>query len=132
MDRSSATSESVLSGKRVVIIGPVPEVGFDVPGTLARGLWFHSPMQIAPSRGAFLARQEFVLETFAALHREFAFDLVQPSETLCDAARCNIDEAGRPLYVDDNHLSVSGARLLIPQFRQALQTGAAATRSVTL
>lgn len=104
------------AGKRIVVVGPVPEIGFDVPTTLARNLWFKRGFEIEPGREAFFARQRFVLDTLQDLQRQAAFVLLQPYQLLCDTARCRIGSNDRPLYVDDNHLSITGAASLRPLF----------------
>jgi hypothetical protein len=39
---------------------------------------------------------------------------VFPSETLCRNGRCLAMMDGEPIYFDDDHLSASGARRLVP------------------
>ena len=113
------------AGKRVVVVGPVPEIGFDVPTTLARNLWFKRGFEIEPARDAFLARQRFVLDTLNELQHRFAFVLIEPHELLCDAARCSVGTGDRPLYVDDNHLSITGAATLRALFAPVFSMKAA-------
>jgi len=102
------------TGKRIVVIGPIPEVGFDVPTTMARNLWFDRDVSIEPTVAAFLDRQRFVLETLTAAQARYGFELVQPYRSLCDSQRCRIGTRDRPYYADDNHLSMSGALTLKP------------------
>jgi len=113
------------AGKRVVVIGPVPEVGFDVPTTLARNLWFKRNFQIEPSRISFFERQRYVMETLYDLQRRFGFQLIQPYQALCNDVKCSVKTNDRPLYVDDNHLSITGARKLYSLFEPAFVTTAA-------
>jgi peptidoglycan/LPS O-acetylase OafA/YrhL len=118
------------AGKRVVVVGPVPEVGFDVPTTLARTLWFERSFPIDPERGAFLARQQVVLDTLQDLQRRSDFVLIQPHQLLCDAARCRTGTGDHSLYVDDNHLSITGATLLRPLFEPVFAMKAASIEHV--
>lgn len=104
------------AGKRIVVVGPVPEIGFDVPTTLARNLWFKRGFEIEPGREAFFTRQRLVLDTLQDLQRQSMFVLLQPHQVLCDTARCKTGSNDRPLYVDDNHLSITGAAMLRPLF----------------
>jgi hypothetical protein len=112
------------AGKHVFVVGPIPEVGFDVPTTLARNLWFRRGFQIEPTRDAFMQRQQFVLDTLTDLESQFAFVLIRPDRILCDDSRCSVGTDDRPLYVDDNHLSITGARALQPLFERALTDAA--------
>ncbi len=104
------------AGKRIVVVGPVPEIGFDVPTTLARNLWFKRGFEIEPGREAFFTRQRLVLDTLQDLQRQSMFVLLQPHQVLCDTARCKTGSNDRALYVDDNHLSITGAAMLRPLF----------------
>ena len=102
------------AGKRIVVIGPIPEVGFDVPTTMARNAWFGRDVVIEPTVAAFLDRQQFVLDTLTAAQARHGFELVQPYESLCDSQRCSVGTRDRPYYADDNHLSITGALTLKP------------------
>ncbi len=117
------------AGKHVVVVGPVPEIGFDVPTTLARNLWFKRGFDIEPTREAFFARQQFVLDTLQDLQRRSTFVLIQPYQRLCDDARCEVGTGVRPLYVDDNHLSITGATILRPLFEPVFTMKAASSQS---
>ncbi len=108
------------AGKRVLVVGPIPEVGFDVPTTLARNLWFQRGFHIEPTRDAFLQRQQYVLDTLLVLQARFGFSLFRPDLILCNDIRCSVGTDDRPLYVDDNHLSTTGADLLRPSLERAL------------
>lgn len=108
--RSLATTLQELSalGVQTYLIASVPEIGFDVPSTLARGLWFGRPLQIGPTREEFETRQ---LRTFAMLKRAAnlpGVHILWPHEILCSRERCEVQREGRPLYVDDDHLSRAG------------------------
>ena len=109
------------AGKDVVIVGPVPEVGRDVPTVLAKallGVGAAGAADVAPSLAAFEARQAFVLPTLAALAADSGARLVWPHETLCRAGICAVEKLGRPLYSDDDHLAASAAVELATMFGQ--------------
>ncbi len=111
------------TGRRIVVVGPIPEIGFDVPTSLARDIWFNRRDdidRIEPSRAAFFKREKRVLSTLHDLQTRFGFVLIEPYQVLCDANRCNVGTPARPLYVDDNHLSITGARKLRRLFEAAL------------
>jgi peptidoglycan/LPS O-acetylase OafA/YrhL len=102
------------TGKHVVVVGPIPEVGYDVPTTMARNLWFDRGISIEPTVAAFLDRQRFVLDTLESAQTRYGFDLVQPYRSLCDTERCSVGTREHPYYADDNHLSRTGAMTLKP------------------
>lgn len=53
----------------------------------------------------------------------------RPAGWLCHDGRCNTAREGRLIYFDDDHLSASGARLLVPGWIDAALAGGALTRS---
>ena len=117
LDRTLAALHE--AGKRVVVVGPIPEIGFDVPTTLARNLWFARGFQIEPAHAAFMQRQRFVMDTLRNLQHQFGFQLIRPDEILCNSVHCSVGTDDHPLYCDDNHLSITGARSLRPLFERA-------------
>jgi peptidoglycan/LPS O-acetylase OafA/YrhL len=103
-------------GKKVVIIGPVPEFRHSVPNDIAKMRVWHESLNIATTRKEYLAREKFVysvLQQLAALPRVV---VVWPDRSVCPAAQCATSAEGLPLYRDSNHLSVYGAHTLTPLF----------------
>ncbi len=101
------------AGKKVVLVGPVPEVGYDVPRTEARIRFLGRDFEIAPALEDFEARQSSVLPLLHEVARDPDVGLVLPHEALCGPERCRIVEDGRALYRDDDHLSPTGARVVV-------------------
>ena len=109
-------SQLVAAGKEVTIFGPVPEVGWHVPRTLAMLKYLGVERQFAPTREEFNARQHTVIRAMNAMADEFPVRLVFPHDTLCPGDRCSIQRDARPLYFDDDHLSTLGATLVLRTF----------------
>ncbi|MEM8741497.1 MAG: acyltransferase family protein [Pseudomonadota bacterium] len=109
------------AGAETILIGPVPELGFDAPARMAQAWRFGADPPVGPAWAAFRARQAGVLEAFAALAAAADVTLVRPDALLCDATRCLIEDQGRTLYFDDDHLSLDGAARLIPLFADAMR-----------
>jgi hypothetical protein len=103
-------------GKRVWIVASVPEVGWDVPSVLARAQRFDRPAPPAPSRAQFVARQTHADVTLDALDALPGVQVLRPDAVLCPGDRCVVQRAGRSLYFDSHHLSLTGAALLEPMF----------------
>ncbi len=104
--------------RRVVLIGPVPEVGYEVPQALfiAQRTGRNVEAIIAPTREEFDTRQRIprsVLNTFRGVKD---VEIIEPTDILCVASKCKVTEAGRPLYQDSNHLSTYGSQHLSPLF----------------
>jgi peptidoglycan/LPS O-acetylase OafA/YrhL len=97
------------AGKEVIVVGPFPSPGVDVPKALARG-W-----------GEFFTRKEY-LERYAGTiaflsglqHEGVA--VLWPAKYLCDDEKCHIEENGRPVFFDRHHPSLSGARFFVEHF----------------
>jgi hypothetical protein len=114
-------------GAHVILIGPVPEIEFDVPGTLVRSL---RGIGVLPpvSRSAVDTRQRQVMEALARIEALGWVTVVYPHRALCNAAECAVAEGTRALYSDDDHLSPFGSARVMPLFLQALQRGPPATK----
>ncbi len=99
------------AGKDVWLIGPVPEVGYPVPTAMyIQQLGMQPSLDIRPTRDEYQERQRFVIDLFDRLQNEFKIKIIWPDRALCDERYCNSEHDGRPLYIDDNHLSVYGSK----------------------
>lgn len=106
------------SGKKVVIVASIPEIGWPVPAVLARRALAQDMQSVAPQLGDYLQRQKFVLATFAELQRQSGASVLYPHRILCATGRCEVALNGVPLYRDEHHLSVFGAKQLIPMMEE--------------
>lgn len=102
-------------GRRVIVIGPVPEIDVPVPDALARAEMRHGNKDFGPSRAAFEARQKVPLEALAEISKMPGVTVIYPSAMLCGAT-CAVEADRTPLYVDENHLSLFALRRLQPLF----------------
>ena len=93
------------AGKRVWLVGPVPEVGYDVPRSLYLAKLGLDDADVRPTRGEFDERQRFVMSSLRRLAHEHQVGIIWPHEALCTTRLCDVARHGKPLYVDDNHLS---------------------------
>jgi len=103
--------------KTVVVIDSVPEVGWNTPPVIARSVLLERPVRIAPTLAEFLLRQRHVRPVFSALEEK----VLHPQQLLCDSRVCQVAINNQPLYVDEDHLSSAGSRLLLPLVREALE-----------
>ena len=94
------------AGKKIWLVGPVPEVGYDVPKSLyLHKMGLGGETDIRPTRDEFDQRQQFVISLFHRLAKKYSAKMVWPHEALCDTTRCEVQRGGKPFYSDDNHLS---------------------------
>lgn len=119
MQRGVANVLRTLRAKKanVTIVLPVPELRWLLAKTMARTLWFDSPLELRPTQQEHLLRQRGALAMFDALKKDFPFETVDPSKLLCDGEYCDVERGNKPLYIDNNHLTREGSRLLEPIFQ---------------
>jgi len=67
-----------------------------------------------------LQRQSFVLDELAHLKSVYNVTIVYPDQVLCPANSCEVALDGLPIYRDEHHLTVKGAKQLEPLFEQAM------------
>lgn len=93
------TADALLAvGKRVVVIGPVPTPGYNVPDHLASG-GDAEFSDHGPDRAAFTA-------FFSP-----GIGVIMPSDTFCSEGICDMVPGGDVLLFDDHHLSMSAAEI---------------------
>lgn len=115
-------------GKNVVLVYPIPEVGWDAPTYLARRALHrrrsHADLPLAST--SFTAFQTRNRTAFAALDEigpHPRLTRIYPHRTLCAAVlpgRCIFQQGSQALYTDHNHVSLAGARLIAPEIARAL------------
>ena len=109
-------------GKRVILVDPIPEVGYNVPRVLARNLLTGNAAQDFTRPYSYYAqRQRFIIKEIRSLADQYHLAVIRPQDKLCDAQRCLTEVAGKPLYFDDDHLSVFGSNYIAPIFSQVLK-----------
>lgn len=110
-------------GKTVVVLGSIPEPGFDVPSILA--LARHNGVGHVPANTMERARMADLRAgtILNSVSKQEGVAYVSLLEPLC-TKRCALESAGRPLYSDSNHLSLHAARDIVgPWLKNAgLQT----------
>jgi peptidoglycan/LPS O-acetylase OafA/YrhL len=111
-------------GKTVVLVGPVPEIGYDVPSAVFVASKTNRDVDslISPTVSEHQERNATVTAIFSDLQEKTAVAaIVNPSKYLCDLGYCRVAINNAPLYRDDNHLSTSGARYLSPMFDELFE-----------
>jgi peptidoglycan/LPS O-acetylase OafA/YrhL len=122
LDRTVA--RLVSAKKRVWIVGPVPEVGWDVPSVLARASLHGWKIDIDPRATEFFARQRSVLEALERLAALPGVHVLYPHPRLCGETTCEVERDGTALYSDDDHVSRAGAEWLAPIFEPLFPSAA--------
>ena len=104
------------AGARVWIVTEVPDPGYDVPSLLARRLIQGRSAEdvVGPTLTAHRQRGAAAHELFTRLSQHYEIRLIDPASEFCASGSCRVHEGGEPLYRDDHHLSIRGARSLVP------------------
>ena len=106
--------------EKVIVVGPIPEVGWDVQNYIFRSFLRNGvvPETLTTSKKRFLDRNRLILEAlrdFSIAHPS-NLHVVLPHQAFCDAIDCYAIREGRAYYFDDDHLSLAGAEKLFEQF----------------
>jgi hypothetical protein len=109
---SALVSRLNQSGVRVVVLGGVPEVGWNVPRTLARTLKLGLAPPALPTLETFAARHAGAQQILRDVARSNEAAFVPLAPLLCEPV-CAVVDGSRPLYIDDDHLSAYGAREIL-------------------
>jgi hypothetical protein len=116
----------VQQGKTVVLVGPLPEPGLDVPQMYAmkqikagRALdqWV---IPLSTQSGVLALRQSLLKELSDPL-RLGQVQFLDPLIKLCDSQNCRLAEGGEANFRDISHLSQRTSLKFAPDFQSALQ-----------
>jgi len=105
--------------RTVYVTRPIPEIGINVPNTLARNIMFEReakevkiPLEDYQHRGQLVWEAQNEAVTMCGVK------ILNPLPYLCDKQYCYGSKNGRPLYFHDDHLSEYGNQFLIPLFKK--------------
>lgn len=117
--RKTAT-DLLAAGHRVVLVYPVPEVGWNVPIHLAREIQFGFDRDepLSTSHDIFRERTAQSYQQLDLLEDDQNLIRVRPEAIFCNtfvAERCVAQVAGEPLYFDGHHVNTKGAALIADQ-----------------
>ena len=109
------------------ILDQVPPQLIDVPSALAKAVYLHRDIKLLRRPYAEMESRRAPAEAiFAELRRSGDVSFIDPAEKFCpDRGACTIELQGHPLYQDNNHLTVFGAKwsrdMLDPFFSATIQ-----------
>jgi peptidoglycan/LPS O-acetylase OafA/YrhL len=116
----ATVSKLVRNGANVTIIGPVPELPFNLPTAMIKGRMKGAPFTLEVDYAGFLVHQQHTLAMLEALSKLPKVDVVYPHQSLCSDQICMAIEDDFPLYNDDNHLNGRGTAKLAQLLRPLL------------
>jgi len=98
------------AGRQVILIDPVPEIGYNVPRTIAIEMAAGRPPQFDRPRAAYERRQAPALAILRAVAARTGATVVPTVDLFCDKTLCHTVEGRNLLYYDDNHVSPPGSK----------------------
>ena len=123
-------NEILDNGNKVVLIYPIPEVGWSpIRKLLNDGYYQKSNIlsilknnDISTSYSVFLERAEETFKLYDQIHNQNVYR-VYPHKLFCDIIlknRCVVNNYDDIYYYDDDHLSLKGSKLLVNQIRDII------------
>ena len=110
------------------LVRPFPEMREPVPQALGRSaLMGKQGAEISITREEYRVRHAFIWSVQDEVSQRCGAQILNPVPYLCDEQYCYGSRDGWPLYVDDDHLSEFGNRLLVPMFAQVFTGNPAST-----
>ena len=101
--------------KKIFVVLPTPEMGWEIPNNLARILHLKNKIDkntLSISKNLFIKENKQVYDFFDNMKKKYDIKLIDPNKVFCNSTRCisHINEI--PLYFDDDHLSKFGSKVL--------------------
>ncbi len=114
------------AGKKVILVYPIPEVGWATPKFIAHQKLFGGGSQKnSTSYERFKERNKISFDTLNAIPEQDNLIRVYPDQVLCNSYvkdRCVFELNGEALYFDDNHLAKPGALMVVKEIFNKLNT----------
>ena len=131
---NSDISDIVDSGATIIIVGQIPEAGFDVPSQVRR---FGINKVTSTSISVQNKRNKKTYEMMQKLEKHDRVFAINPIDVFCGKTKlgeCDVALNGKILYRDDDHLSLEGVNLLMPFLEEKLMqiAGTDTDRSYTV
>jgi hypothetical protein len=114
--------------KTVWVVGPVPQPSFRVPKALYVEHIGLDQTDLDIPLTEFLRRNEYILALFADMQGKYPVKFIWPHLALCGQIKCPVSELGKPIFFDDNHLSILGAHKTSSLYDEVFQRFTPATR----
>lgn len=102
--------------RELYVLMPIPDMPVEVPKAMGKALLRGLSTDVFITREQYHARNDFIRGLMEEAAERCDIKLLDPLPYLCDERVCHGQRDGIPLYVDDDHLSEYGNRLLLPLF----------------
>jgi peptidoglycan/LPS O-acetylase OafA/YrhL len=121
----SLITSLVDEGREVLLFGPTPAIGIDVPNCLARRVAFDWPAERCPdlTMDAFEEVDGAIARDLSAVAERTGAQLFLPHEAFCRDGVCPAAEGDQPLWGDGGHLDPVGVARMQPFLESTLRSG---------
>lgn len=103
----------------VWLVNPIPEMAHNVPRTLSHRLMTGAVTRdLSVPLADYEKKNATILQAQARAAKQCGVQVLDPTAWLCTSGRCMGSKNLSPWYFDDNHLSETGNKILVPMFRQ--------------
>lgn len=103
----------------VYLVNPIPEMAHNIPRTLSHRLMTgRATRDLSVPLANYEKKNAAILQAQARAAKQCGVQVLDPTAWLCTAGRCMGSKNLQPWYFDDNHLSETGNKVLVPMFRQ--------------
>ncbi len=106
--------------RRVLLLRPIPEMGFDVPQVASRQLAAGIRSDIEMRFDVYMQRSQDAWDMQDAASERCGAEIIDTTRVLCPKGRCMATQDLLPMYSDDDHLSEAGNQLLTDLFRESI------------
>jgi len=113
----------VAENRPVYLTRSIPELIVDIPNTLSRNIIFgRGNEDITILLKDYHERNKLVWQAQDEAVKKCGVKILNPLPYLCDKEFCFGSVGGQPRYVDDDHLSEFGNKLLVPMFEEIFES----------
>ena len=127
---NKTTDELLNNGSKILLIYPIPEVGWNVSKKIISRLVLNSGKlesvflsdPLTTSHKVFKKRTREIYNIYDAINSENIFR-IYPEKILCNKLiknRCVTHNSKNVFYIDDDHLSYVGAKLIVSEIRKII------------
>lgn len=112
---TKSLQEFAQSGKKIIVIYPVPEVGWDVPNQILKQYRLTGNIQLSTSYDRYKERNKATIDALDKAGLSPNLIRIYPDHFFCDRflkGRCVAATQDTAFYFDDDHLSLDGARFI--------------------
>ena len=105
---------------RVLLVEPIPEMGWHIPNQKIHSLKFNKPMRPLPKSDFEEGTQKIFTRFVEPFIVDDGFEVVSTSDIFCDEDSCFGEREGDLLYIDDDHPSISASQKIVERIIKLL------------